>query len=214
MPDGNTRSQGHQRGRHSPLAALDRWHQTSQTFQKTSDRSIDPTATPSQAAVAALSGQRVVGWKIAATSAVGQPAHWCRRTACRACVERPRHDGDEGPCAARTHVARPQHHAGGGGGIRVSLEGLAAGTRARLRRAGSPRRRRLGSSGDRVPDSRYDDYARVGAPQLIADCACASWLIVGEPAEADWRRLDLVAYGDHVSQRPAGRNGYRIERLA
>jgi 2-keto-4-pentenoate hydratase len=42
-----------------------------------------------------------------------------------------------------------------------------------------------------VPDSRYHDYARVGAPQLIADNACASWFLLGAPTTADWRAIDL-----------------------
>ncbi len=31
-----------------------------------------------------------------------------------------------------------------------------------------------------LPDSRNLDFARVGAPQLIADNACAGWFILGE----------------------------------
>ena len=38
-----------------------------------------------------------------------------------------------------------------------------------------------------IPDSRYDDFARVGAPQLIADNACACWLMVGEATTGEWR---------------------------
>jgi len=44
-----------------------------------------------------------------------------------------------------------------------------------------------------VPDSRYEDFVRVGAPQLIADAACACWLVVGEACACDWRALDLAA---------------------
>ena len=57
-----------------------------------------------------------------------------------------------------------------------------------------------------VPDSRYEDYTVVGAPQLIADNACACWFILGAPAETNWRELDLVGHqvegyrnGKHVS---------------
>jgi 2-keto-4-pentenoate hydratase len=42
-----------------------------------------------------------------------------------------------------------------------------------------------------VPDSRYDDFAQVGAPQLIADNACAHYFVIGPAARADWRTLDL-----------------------
>jgi 2-keto-4-pentenoate hydratase len=45
-----------------------------------------------------------------------------------------------------------------------------------------------------VPDSRYNDFVRVGAPQLIADTACACWFVLGPPATADWRARDLVAH--------------------
>jgi 2-keto-4-pentenoate hydratase len=71
-----------------------------------------------------------------------------------------------------------------------------------------------------VPDSRYEDYARVGAPQLIADCACACWLIVGEAADADWRPLDLASHqvatflNDRPSATGVGSNVLRDPRLA
>lgn len=45
-----------------------------------------------------------------------------------------------------------------------------------------------------VPDSRFDDYARVGAPQLIADNACAHQFLLGAAAPEGWRAIDLVAH--------------------
>ena len=45
-----------------------------------------------------------------------------------------------------------------------------------------------------VPDSRYDDVTSVGAPQLIADAACAWWAKVAETGAADWRDRDLDAH--------------------
>jgi 2-keto-4-pentenoate hydratase len=45
-----------------------------------------------------------------------------------------------------------------------------------------------------VPDSRYNDFTKVGAAQLIADTACASWLVLGDPVQADWRGLDLSTH--------------------
>ena len=45
-----------------------------------------------------------------------------------------------------------------------------------------------------VPDSRFEDFTIVGAPQLIADNACAHLFVLGPPAEADWRALDLVEH--------------------
>jgi 2-keto-4-pentenoate hydratase len=45
-----------------------------------------------------------------------------------------------------------------------------------------------------VPDSRYDDFTIVGAPQLIADNACAHLFVLGAPAAGDWRDVDLVEH--------------------
>jgi 2-keto-4-pentenoate hydratase len=42
-----------------------------------------------------------------------------------------------------------------------------------------------------VPDSRYRDFTKVGAAQLIADTACASWLVLGPAVETPWRHLEL-----------------------
>jgi 2-keto-4-pentenoate hydratase len=54
-----------------------------------------------------------------------------------------------------------------------------------------------------VPDSRYSDFARVGAPQLIADNACAHEFVLGPAAPADWRSLDLAEH--EVSGAVAGK---------
>jgi 2-keto-4-pentenoate hydratase len=45
-----------------------------------------------------------------------------------------------------------------------------------------------------VPDSRFDDFTIVGAPQLIADNACAHLFVLGAAADVDWRALDLVEH--------------------
>jgi 2-keto-4-pentenoate hydratase len=45
-----------------------------------------------------------------------------------------------------------------------------------------------------VPDSRYGDFAKVGAPQLIADNACAHDFVLGAAAPAEWRSLDLAEH--------------------
>jgi 2-keto-4-pentenoate hydratase len=42
-----------------------------------------------------------------------------------------------------------------------------------------------------VPDSRYHDFTLVGAPQLIADNACAHLFVLGPPVRT-WRDVDLV----------------------
>ena len=171
-----------------------------------------------QAALAALSGQRVVGWKIAATSLVGQ-----------------RHIGVDGPLAGRllsnrvkTATKRRAAAASLDGNVMRVAEAEFA---FRLRASLPPRERVYGVQevldavqsvhpAIEIPDSRYDDFAQVGAPQLIADCACACWLIVGEAATADWRRLDLAAHTveTFLNGRPAeqgvGANVLRDPRLA
>jgi 2-keto-4-pentenoate hydratase len=45
-----------------------------------------------------------------------------------------------------------------------------------------------------IPDSRYTDFATVGAPQLIADNACAHQFVLGPQAPALWRQLDLSSH--------------------
>ncbi len=45
-----------------------------------------------------------------------------------------------------------------------------------------------------IPDSRYDDFTIVGAPQLIADNACAHLFVLGPAAPKDWREVDLVEH--------------------
>jgi 2-keto-4-pentenoate hydratase len=45
-----------------------------------------------------------------------------------------------------------------------------------------------------IPDSRYDDFTIVGAPQLIADNACAHLFVLGPEAPALWRDVDLVEH--------------------
>lgn len=45
-----------------------------------------------------------------------------------------------------------------------------------------------------IPDSRYEDFTRVGAAQLIADNACAHYFVAGAACSDDWRTRDLVAH--------------------
>ncbi len=43
-----------------------------------------------------------------------------------------------------------------------------------------------------VPDSRFEDFTIVGAPQLIADNACAHYFVLGAAAPGEWRETDLI----------------------
>lgn len=45
-----------------------------------------------------------------------------------------------------------------------------------------------------IPDSRFTDFAVVGAAQLIADNACAHYFVLGDAAPESWRQLDLAAH--------------------
>lgn len=173
-----------------------------------------------QRAVANLSGQRVVGWKIAATSVAGQA-----------------HIGVDGPLAGRLlsgRVLTVTRSRAAGAPIsldRNAMRVAEAEFAFRLRGSLPARERVYGvqevldavdslHAAIEIPDSRYDDVAHVGAPQLIADCACASWLIVGEATDVDWRRLDLAAHSveTFLDDRPAatgiGSNVLRDPRLA
>jgi 2-keto-4-pentenoate hydratase len=43
-----------------------------------------------------------------------------------------------------------------------------------------------------IPDSRFADFVKAGAAQIIADNACAHLFVLGAPATSNWRALDLV----------------------
>lgn len=139
-----------------------------------------------QAALVRMSGQRIVGWKIAATSVAGQ-----------------KHIGVQGPLAGPLLSDRVLDS-----GATVPLEGnimkVAEAEFCFRLSASLPARETpydlsevmdaVGSlhPAIEVPDSRYKDFARVGAPQLIADTACACWFVLGHAAAEDWRGRDLV----------------------
>ena len=145
-------------------------------------------------------------------------AHRRRRPSRRTAAERPRRPSPDGPAperrrstATRCESPKPSSH---------SVSRVAAG---RERVYGVQEVLDAVDSvhpAIEIPDSRYDDFARVGAPQLIADVACACWLIVGATAMHDWRRLDLSAHSvaTFLNDRPAetdlGANVLRDPRLA
>lgn len=134
-------------------------------------------------------GQPVLwGWKIAATSAAGQ-----------------RHIGVDCPMAGRL-LAFMVHP----GGAELPLDGN------RMRVAELEFAFRMGRdlppravpydqasildavaalhTAIEIPDSRYADFVTVGAPQLIADNACAHRFVLGPEAPAAWRDFDLAAH--------------------
>ena len=139
--------------------------------------------------LAQLSGQNIVGWKIAATSVAGQ-----------------QHIQVDGPIAGCLLAARARE-----GGARIALGGnnmKVAEAEFAFRMGGDLPKREASYSVDEVlaavatlhpaievPDSRYEDFTRVGAPQLIADVACACWFAIGVATAADWRKADLARHG-------------------
>ena len=48
--------------------------------------------------------------------------------------------------------------------------------------------------GIEVPDARYLDFTTVGAPQLVADNACAAQFVLGPHVAVPWRDTDLAAH--------------------
>jgi 2-keto-4-pentenoate hydratase len=139
-----------------------------------------------QAEVVRLSGQKIVGWKIAATSLAGQ-----------------KHIGVDGPLAGPLLSRRVLDT-----GATVPLNGniMKVAEAEFCFRFGAPLPARqspydLNEVLDaveslhpaiEVPDSRYNNFARVGAPQLIADTACACWFVLGRATSEDWRARDLA----------------------
>ena len=150
-----------------------------------------------QAQLEARTRHPLFGWKIAATSKAGQ-----------------KHINVDGPLAGRLLRERVRDDGGeipfGRNHMRVAEAEFAF----RMGRDIAPR----GTSYEvdevldavatlhpaiEVPDSRFNDFTVVGAPQLIADNACAHYFTLGPPAPDAWRRIDLSRHG--VVGRIAGR---------
>ena len=142
-------------------------------------------------AVQALLEQRLgapYGWKIAATSKAGQA-----------------HINVDGPLAGRLFQSRILPS----GGVVPEGENRMACAEVefafKMGRDLLPRERPYGveevldavgsvHAAIEVPDSRYIDFVRVGAPQLIADNACAHYFVAADAVEPDWRAIDLAAH--------------------
>jgi 2-keto-4-pentenoate hydratase len=152
-----------------------------------------------QREIVRFSGQDVVGWKIAATSPAGQ-----------------KHIGVDGPLAGPLLASRVLAD-----GATVPLEGnimMVAEAEFAFKFARALPARTNPYTQDEVlaavaslhpaievPDSRYSEFVKVGAPQLIADTACADWFVLGDPTPADWRSRDLVSHAVD-----AYRNGEKV----
>jgi 2-keto-4-pentenoate hydratase len=153
-----------------------------------------------QACLERRSGAPLFGWKIAATSAAGQA-----------------HINVDGPLAGRLLAERLIADGGlvrlGDNAMRVAEIEFAFRFAVDL----PPRGDRYGVDevclavqslhpAIEIPDSRFTDFTKVGAPQLIADNACADLFVLGPASTGDWRSRDLAALA------PVGRNSGRLER--
>jgi len=153
-----------------------------------------------QGCIEAHTSQPLYGWKIAATSAIGQ-----------------KHIGVDGPLAGRLLAERVIADGGdcalGNNLMKVAELEFAF----RMGRDLPPRPKPYTEDevlaavatlhpAIEIPDSRYEHFATVGLAQLVADNACAHRFILGPAATADWRGLDLAAHRGraHRNGAPAG----------
>lgn len=157
-----------------------------------------------QAQLPIVAGERVVGWKIAATSLAGQT-----------------HINVGGPLAGRI-LASFVIDAGAalsltGNRMRVVEPEFAF----RMGRDLAPRAQPYSVAevldavaalhpAFEVPDSRFAEFTRAGEAQLIADDACCGPFVFGSAAPADWRTLDLAAH--RVQGRVLSANGALLTR--
>ena len=138
-----------------------------------------------QAAFPVVSGQAHVGWKIAATSNASQA-----------------HFNVEGPLAGRLLSGRILQD-GSECSLATNSMGVMEAEFAFRFGEHVPPRVKAYSAVEvlsrvaefcltiEVPDSRYSDFTSVGMAQLLADNACAWWLLQGLPVESNWREVDL-----------------------
>ena len=135
-----------------------------------------------------VAGERVAGWKIAATSLAGQA-----------------HINVGGPLAGRILsgfvLDSGSAHSLAGNRMRVAEPEFAF----CMGRALPPRAAPYSVTevldavatlhpAFEIPDSRFADFPRVGEAQLIADDACCGSFAFGRAAPAGWREIDLRAH--------------------
>lgn len=168
-----------------------------------------------QQALWAATGDKAIGWKIAATSAAGQ-----------------KHIGVSGPMAGRLLASRCLSD-----GATVSMQGnvmrvIEAEFAFRLGSDVKPQgsnpltvEQVMTQVGDlhlviEIPNSRYQNFLMAGEAQLIADFACASHMVLGAAITTDWRHLDLAAQvvlvsrGGEVIAQGLGANALGDPRVA
>lgn len=141
-----------------------------------------------QARLAAHSPRPILGWKIAATSLAGQ-----------------RHIGVDAPLAGRL-LAEQARGEGDVIPLRHNLMRVAEAEFCFRMGADLPPRAVPYTQEEvlaavaalhlaiEVPDTRFTDFASVGAPSLIADNACTGHFVLGPEVTADWRAADLALH--------------------
>ncbi|SDB07962.1 2-keto-4-pentenoate hydratase [Belnapia rosea] len=159
-------------------------------------------------------GQPLFGWKIAATSKAGQA-----------------HIGVDGPLAGRILASQVFPD---GAEVPLGANAMLVAEPEfvfRLARGLPPRSTPYEQAevmdavgalhlGIEVPDSRFEDFATAGGPQLIADNACAHQFVLGPEAPADWCGLDLAAHpvtarvGERYGREGIGANVLGDPRIA
>jgi len=145
-----------------------------------------------------VAGERVVGWKIAATSEAGR-----------------RHIGVSGPLAGR--ILQSRVHAPGsaipslGNAMRVAEPefGFAMAKDLAPRASAYTVEEVLDAvehlfPSVELPSSRYMDFVRAGEAQLLADDACAGRYVFGTPLRERWRALDLRGHEVRATVRRGG----------
>ena len=141
-----------------------------------------------QRAVVARSGSGTIGWKLAATSRAGQA-----------------HIGVDAPLAGRLLEGKAYEDGDSipGDGLHMGVAEAEFAFRLGhdLPATGVPWSRddvmeRVAALhvAIEIPDSRFADFAIVGAPQLAADSACAEYFVLGPAAPAAWRSIDLASH--------------------
>jgi len=141
-----------------------------------------------QSCIEAYSTHPLMGWKIAATSSAGQA-----------------HIGVDGPLAGRLLAERALPEGGncalGNNLMKVAEMEFAFQMGEDL----LPRAEPYGKAevlsrvaalhpAIELPDSRFQQFERIGALQLIADNACAHYFVLGAVAPETWRNLDLAQF--------------------
>jgi 2-keto-4-pentenoate hydratase len=161
-----------------------------------------------------LSSQPLFGWKIAATSHAGQ-----------------QHIAVDGPLAGRllSEMVHPEGATIALGANRMRVAEAEFAFRMNCDLPPRAARYEIDEVLDavaslhpaiEVPDSRFDNFTVVGAPQLIADNACAHQFVLGPEAPAAWRSIDLASHrvvgevGTRLSREGSGANVLGDPRLA